>query len=157
MSFDAYNECDVPIVAIERYFERTGHYQGRILTDKIYRNKQKTEYKDNVDRVAEIKDCFSEKNVRPLQLVDRFIQLCEVGEIEMAEQLNLDVPATVRLLIGFGYKRDAENRSLAKIPSAFLNLQVLYATPGENASLRQKCLPQRKTLASQKKLWYSIN
>ena len=29
MSFDAYNESDVLIAAVERYFERTGHYTTR--------------------------------------------------------------------------------------------------------------------------------
>ena len=80
MSFDAYNESDVLIAAVERYFERTGHYPERILADKIYRNRnnlaycrehgirlsgpslgrpkknagtdKKTEYKDNADRIA---------------------------------------------------------------------------------------------------------
>ena len=77
MSFDAYNESDVLITAVERYFERTGHYPERILADKIYRNRnnlaycrehlsgpslgrpkknavtdRKTEYKDNADRIA---------------------------------------------------------------------------------------------------------
>ena len=80
MSFDAYNESDVLIAAVERYFERTGHYPERILADKIYRNRnnlaycrehrirlsgpslgrpkknavtdRKTEYKDNADRIA---------------------------------------------------------------------------------------------------------
>lgn len=80
LSFDAYNESDVLIAATERYYERTGHYPERILTDKIYRNRKnlayyrehgirlsgpslgrpkknagtgkKTEYKDNTDRIA---------------------------------------------------------------------------------------------------------
>ena len=80
MSFDAYNESDVLIASVERYFERTGHYPERILADKIYRNRnnlaycrehgirlsgpslgrpkknagtdKKTEYKDNADRIA---------------------------------------------------------------------------------------------------------
>ena len=80
MSFDAYNESDVLVVAAERYFERTGHYLERILADKIYRNRnnlaycreheirlfgpplgrpkknagtdKETEYKDNADRIA---------------------------------------------------------------------------------------------------------
>ena len=80
ISFDAYNESDVLIAAVERYFERTGHYPECILADKIYRNRnnlaycrehgirlsgpslgrpkkdagidKKTEYKDNADRIA---------------------------------------------------------------------------------------------------------
>ena len=75
MSFDAYNESDVLIAAVERYFERTGHYPERILADKnnlVYCREhgirlsgpslgrpkknavtdRKTEYKDNADRIA---------------------------------------------------------------------------------------------------------
>ena len=79
-SFDAYNESDVLIGAVERYKERTGHYPARILADKIYRNREnlayckahgirlsgpalgrpkknpdedrKTEYQDAVDRIG---------------------------------------------------------------------------------------------------------
>ena len=80
ISFDAYNESDVLIAAVERSLERTGHYPECILADKIYRNRnnlaycrehgirlsgpslgrpkkdagidKKTEYKDNADRIA---------------------------------------------------------------------------------------------------------
>ncbi len=80
ISFDTYNESDVLIAAVERYFERTGHYPERILADKIYRNRnnlayckergirlsgpalgrpkknagtdKKVEYKDNADWIA---------------------------------------------------------------------------------------------------------
>ncbi len=38
LSFEAYNESDVLIGAIERYRGRTGHYPERALADKIYRN-----------------------------------------------------------------------------------------------------------------------
>ena len=86
LSFDAYNESDVLIGAIERYKERTGHYPQRALADKIYRNREnlafckqhgirlsgsslgrpkknaiidkKTEYADNAERV-EIERAFS--------------------------------------------------------------------------------------------------
>ena len=86
LSFDAYNESDVLIGAIERYRERTGHYPERVLADKIYRNRdnlaycklhgirlsgprlgrpkkdavadKKTEYIDNADRV-EVERSFS--------------------------------------------------------------------------------------------------
>ena len=40
LSFDAYNESDVLISSIEKYFERTGHYPERILVDQIYRNRK---------------------------------------------------------------------------------------------------------------------
>ena len=39
LSFDAYNESDILISAVNSYFERTGHYPVRGLTDKIYRNR----------------------------------------------------------------------------------------------------------------------
>ena len=54
MSFDAYNESDVLIAAVERYFERTGHYPDRILgrPKKNAVTDRKTEYKDNADRIA---------------------------------------------------------------------------------------------------------
>ena len=44
LSFDAYNESDVLIGAIERYRERTGHYPERALADKIYRNRDNLSY-----------------------------------------------------------------------------------------------------------------
>lgn len=43
-SFEAYNESDVLISAVERYRERTGHYPGRVLVDKIYRNRKNLTY-----------------------------------------------------------------------------------------------------------------
>lgn len=86
LSFDAYNESDVLIRAVERYRKRTGHYPERVLADKIYRNRgnlsycrlhgirlsgpalgrprkdaaadKKTEYTDNADRV-EVERSFS--------------------------------------------------------------------------------------------------
>lgn len=85
-SFDAYNESDVLIGAIERYERRSGHYPERVLVDKIYRNRKnlafckehriqisgpplgrpkkdakidkKQEYKDSVDRI-EVERRFS--------------------------------------------------------------------------------------------------
>ena len=86
LSFDAYNESDVLIGAIERYRERTGRYPERARADKMYRNRdnlsfckkhgirlsgprlgrpkknasvdKKTEYIDNADRV-EVERSFS--------------------------------------------------------------------------------------------------
>ena len=43
-SFDAYNEGDVLIGAIDRYYERTGHYPKRVLVDRIYRNRNNLRY-----------------------------------------------------------------------------------------------------------------
>lgn len=39
LSFDAYNESDVLISAVENYYTRTGHYPERVLVDQIYRNR----------------------------------------------------------------------------------------------------------------------
>ena len=44
LSFDAYNESDVLIGAVENYRVRTGHYPSRILVDKIYRNRKNLAY-----------------------------------------------------------------------------------------------------------------
>ena len=43
-SFDAYNESDVLIGAIENYRNRTGCYPERVLVDKIYRNRRNLQY-----------------------------------------------------------------------------------------------------------------
>lgn len=43
-SFDAYNESDVLIGAVEGYYKRTGHYPERVLADKIYRNRRNLRY-----------------------------------------------------------------------------------------------------------------
>ena len=40
ISFDSYNESDVLIRAILRYYDRYGHYPERVLADKIYRNRR---------------------------------------------------------------------------------------------------------------------
>lgn len=44
ISFDAYNECGNLQRAVERYYERTGHYPERVLVDKIYRNRDNLTY-----------------------------------------------------------------------------------------------------------------
>ena len=85
LSFDAYNESEVLITAVENYKQRTEHYPERVLVDQIYRNRtnlnfckehgirisgkklgrpkqeetdKKTEYKDNTDRI-EVERKFS--------------------------------------------------------------------------------------------------
>lgn len=86
LSFDAYNEADVLISAVENYKMRTGHYPERVLVDQIYRNRKnrafckehgirisgpalgrprkaekvdkKQEYTDNTDRI-EVERAFS--------------------------------------------------------------------------------------------------
>ena len=44
LSFDAFNEQEDLIDAIERYHDRNGHYPERVLVDKIYRNKVNLAY-----------------------------------------------------------------------------------------------------------------
>ena len=44
LSFDAYNEEDVLVAAIENYRKRTGHYPQRVLVDQIYRNQKNRAY-----------------------------------------------------------------------------------------------------------------
>ena len=43
-SFDAYNESEVLVGAIRRYYYRHGCYPERVLADKIYRNRQNRAY-----------------------------------------------------------------------------------------------------------------
>ena len=47
LSFDAYNEQDVLVTAIENYRKRTGHYPERVLVDQIYRNQKNRAYCKN--------------------------------------------------------------------------------------------------------------
>ncbi len=48
INFNPYNESTVFIDAIERYYERTGHYPKRVLVDKIYRTRDNLRFcKDN--------------------------------------------------------------------------------------------------------------
>lgn len=44
LSFDAYNESDVLINAVERYRVRTGRYPERVLADQIYRTRKNRAY-----------------------------------------------------------------------------------------------------------------
>ena len=39
ISFSAYNESQYVQEAVDRYYERTGHYPGRLLVDQIYRTR----------------------------------------------------------------------------------------------------------------------
>ncbi|MEK0151941.1 transposase [Tetragenococcus halophilus] len=43
-SFDAYNESDILISTIRRYYDRHGNYPERVLVDKIYRNRKNLNY-----------------------------------------------------------------------------------------------------------------
>lgn len=44
LSFDAYNESEVLINAVERYHARTGRYPERVLADQIYRTRKNRAY-----------------------------------------------------------------------------------------------------------------
>lgn len=44
MSFDAFNESEDLIDAVERYQERTGYYPERVLVDQIYRTRDNREF-----------------------------------------------------------------------------------------------------------------
>jgi IS5 family transposase len=44
LSFDAFNESDDLVIAIDRYKNRTGFYPERVLADRIYRNKTNLAY-----------------------------------------------------------------------------------------------------------------
>ena len=44
LSFDAYNESSVLMIAVENYKKRTGHYPERVLADQIYRNRDNISY-----------------------------------------------------------------------------------------------------------------
>ncbi len=44
LSFDAYNESDILINAVERYRVRTGRYPERVLADQIYRTRKNRAY-----------------------------------------------------------------------------------------------------------------
>lgn len=44
LSFDAFNESEDLILAVERYRERTGHYPERVLADQIYRNRKNRKF-----------------------------------------------------------------------------------------------------------------
>ena len=44
LSFDAYNEGEVLVSAVESYRSRTGHYPKRVLADTIYRNRENRSY-----------------------------------------------------------------------------------------------------------------
>ena len=53
LSFDAYNECDVLIDAVERYHARIGRYPERVLADQIYRTRKNRAYcKKNGIRIS---------------------------------------------------------------------------------------------------------
>ncbi|WP_237580168.1 transposase [Candidatus Enterococcus huntleyi] len=43
-SFDAYNESEVLVTAVRRYYDRYGYYPESVLADKIYRNRNNINY-----------------------------------------------------------------------------------------------------------------
>lgn len=64
LSFDAYNELDVLIIAIKWYRERIGYYPERVLADMIYRNRENRVYcKLHGIRLSDLSYWRSKKNV----------------------------------------------------------------------------------------------
>lgn len=77
-SFDAYNDSDVLIGAVERYYEWIGHYPKRVFADKIYRNRNNLGYcKEHGIRLSGSalgrpkKESAAEKNLIYNDAVDR--------------------------------------------------------------------------------------
>ncbi len=78
ISFEAYNESEVLIHAIENYYKRNGHYPERVLADKIYQNRFNLAYcKDHGIRLAGPalgrldKDTVIDKRTEYIDSVDR--------------------------------------------------------------------------------------
>lgn len=78
ISFEAYNESEVLIPAIENYYKRNGHYPERVLADKIYRNRINLVYcKEHGIRLAGPalgrpgKDTVIDKRAEYIDSVDR--------------------------------------------------------------------------------------
>ena len=78
ISFEAYNESEVLIPAIENYYKRNGHYPERVLADKIYRNRINLVYcKEHGIRLAGPalgrpgKDTVIDKRTEYIDSVDR--------------------------------------------------------------------------------------
>ena len=128
LSFDAYNEADVLITAIERYYERTGHYPERVLVDQIYRNqknrafckehgirisgpalgrpKEKTkeerrqEYADNTDRIEVERDFSLAKRSYGLGLIRTKLDETTRSSIALSI-LVMNLNQMVRILLRF--------------------------------------------------------
>ncbi len=73
LSYDAYNEGDVFISAVEHYHDRTGHYPERVLVDQIYRNRKNYRYcKEHGIRLSGLKENDkAEKKLSYQDYVDR--------------------------------------------------------------------------------------
>ena len=125
LSFDAYNESEVLVNAVEKYKNRTGHYPERVLVDQIYRNRanlnfckkygirvsgkrfgrpkrhdadKKTEYKDNTDRI-EVERKFSlAKRKFGLGLLSTKLKDTTISSIILSViAMNIDWLATIFL------------------------------------------------------------
>ena len=64
LSFDAYNESDVLISALENYHKRNGRYPERVLVDQIYRNRKNISYcKEREIRISGVPLGRPKKNI----------------------------------------------------------------------------------------------
>ena len=129
LSFDAYNESEVLVTAVENYKNRTGHYPERVLVDKIYRNREnlnfckehgirvsgkrlgrpkqhdvdkKTEYKDNTDRIeVERKFSLAKRNYGLGLLYTKLKNTTETSIILSIIAMNIDRLAAMFLRLLF--------------------------------------------------------
>lgn len=82
LSFDAYNEAGTLRQTIEKYRERTGHYPARVLSDKIYRNRDNLNFcKEHGIRLSGPALGRPKKDEQP-DLKQNFIDECERVEVE---------------------------------------------------------------------------
>lgn len=131
LSFNAYNESEVLITAVENYKKQTGHYPDRILADQIYRNmanlafckehnirlsgkrlgrpkhqntNKKTEYRDNTYRIeVERKFCLAKRKFSLGLLYTKLKNTTESSIILSIIAMNIDLPAAMfpRLILFF--------------------------------------------------------
>lgn len=119
MSFDAYNESDVLISAVENYRARTGRYPESVLADQIYRNRnnlgycrqhsvrmsgsalgrpkkaekndKKESYQDNTDRIAAERTFALAKHSYGLRLITSKLDIMTRSSIVLSViAMNVD-------------------------------------------------------------------
>ncbi len=83
LSWDAYNECESLISIVESYKERNGFYPGRILADKIYRNRKNLNYcKEHKISITGPALGRPKKNKSKTEKKQEYIDTCERNEVE---------------------------------------------------------------------------
>lgn len=114
ISFDAYNESQYLQEAVQRYYERTGHYPERLLVDQIYRTREnrafckghgirmsgsrlgrpsakqqsrkekKQEYEDHTDRIGIEREFSLEKRNYGLGLITTKLEVTQLSSIALS-------------------------------------------------------------------------